>query len=96
MSIGNSSSLPISMAKDRKILITGENMANDPVGPTSSRPGPMFDIHATTAVNEVTGSNPSQLTITVMSAVMMRYAKLKISDPRTAVLSTTEPSSLTD
>ena len=59
MSIGNISSLPISIQTDRRILENGEKIEKFPVGPTSAKPGPTFEIHVVTLVNVVMRSKPS-------------------------------------
>ena len=61
MSIGNSSRRPASISKISTIFDSGDINPKFAVGPTSSSPGPMLFIVATTDVNVVIRSFPSRL-----------------------------------
>ena len=51
--MGKTSSRPMTIQAVRASLLTGENRAKLPMGPTASRPGPMLLMQATTAVKVV-------------------------------------------
>ena len=53
ISIGNSSSLPASISKQRTTLDNHERSPKCPAGPTAPNPGPTLLIHAATAVKAV-------------------------------------------
>ena len=61
ISIGKISSLPASISNINTYLENVENIAKFPVGPTSSKPGPMLFRVAATAVKFVTKSKLSKL-----------------------------------
>ena len=59
ISIGISSSLPAIMQNDKTNLLKPEKSEKFPMGPTASKPGPIFEIAAMTEVTVVAKSLPS-------------------------------------
>ena len=57
--MGKISRRPTSMSKDSSSLDHQEKAEKFPMGPTTSRPGPMLLMHAVRAVKVVTMSKPS-------------------------------------
>ena len=78
MRIGNTSSLPISMATVSTIFESGEYIAKLPIGPTSPSPGPTLDRHESDAVKFVTISNPSMETTSVHTSSSSTYRNEKM------------------
>ena len=70
--IGNNSSRPASMSKERTSLDRGEKIPKFPVGPIKERPGPTLFKVVTTAVKFVTRSNSSKLMIKIDAAMIIR------------------------
>ena len=70
--IGNSSSRPDSISKERTSLDSGEKIPKFPVGPIRERPGPTLFKVVTTAVKFVTRSNSSKLMIKIDAATIIR------------------------
>ena len=58
------------MHRERTSFVRGEKMEKLPMGPTSSRPGPMLPIQATTAVKVVPKEKLSRATSSVAPKVM--------------------------
>lgn len=59
MSMGNISSLPASIQKDKTSLLKLEKTLKFPMGPTNENPGPILPRAASTAVAVVSKSCPS-------------------------------------
>lgn len=57
-SIGRNSSLPAIMSKQKTSLLNGEKPEKFPIGPTSPKPGPIFESVAITDVTDVIKSFP--------------------------------------
>ena len=70
--IGNSSSRPASISKERTSLDSGEKIPKFPVGPIRERPGPTLFKVVTTAVKFVTRSNSSKLMMKIDAATIIR------------------------
>ena len=72
ISIGKTSRRPISISRVKTIFDSTENEAKLPVGPTTSRPGPILLSVAATAVKLVVKLLPSRLTKSTDTAKIIR------------------------
>lgn len=78
MRSGKISSLPASISKISTHFARGENREKFPVGPTSSRPGPILFKVAATAVKLVVKSYASSPSIRTEPAKIKIYTAIKI------------------